>query len=181
MDETNQGDERLRYPIGRFTPAAAYSAAEVAAFVDGIEALPVLLRQAVEGLSEAQLDTPYRPGGWTVRQVTHHLPDSHVNAYVRMKLALTEPQPRILAYREELWALLPDSDEPVGMSLALLDALHKRWVVLLRFLDGDQWRRCYLHPELGLFSLQAMAALYDWHGRHHLAHVTELRRRQGWD
>ena len=181
MPATDVEIERYKYPIGRFTRAAEYSSAEVAAFVDGIEALPVLMRQAVGGLDEAQLDTPYRPGGWTVRQVTHHVPDSHINAYVRMKLALTEPQPRILAYREELWALLADSDEPVGMSLSLLEALHRRWVCLLRSLDGDQWRRAYVHPELGVFPMQAAVALYDWHGRHPLAHVTELKRRQGWD
>lgn len=139
------------------------------------------LRAAVEGLTEAQLDTPYRPGGWTVRQVVHHVPDSHLNAYIRMKLALTEDGPTIKPYDENLWAELSDSRMPVDASLSLMDALHRRWVTVLRSLQPADFARTFLHPEAGVVSLDRLIALYAWHGRHHVAHITSLRQRMGWD
>ncbi len=169
----------LRYPIGHWAvPDAA--PATLAALVDAIAALPAELRAAVEGLDDAQLDTPYRDGGWTVRQLVHHVPDSHMNAYVRFKLALTEENPTIKTYDEASWAGLPDSrDTPPEVSLALLDALHVRWVDLLASMDDAQWRRTLRHPERGDMGLEAMLALYAWHGDHHTAHLAALRQRLG--
>ncbi|HEV8630902.1 MAG TPA: putative metal-dependent hydrolase [Thermoanaerobaculia bacterium] len=170
-----------RYPIGRWDRAATLDAAGVAAAVDTIAAAPARIRAAVTGLSEAQLDTPYRRGGWTVRQVVHHLPDSHVNAYVRCRLALTEEEPLIRAYEEGRWAELDDArSAPVEISLALLSALHQRWVLLLRRLDEADLERAYRHPEMGLVKLRQVLALYAWHCRHHEAHITRLRERRGW-
>ena len=170
----------LRYPIGQYTPLADADAATYARLIDEIERLPNELRAASAGLSDAQLDTPYRDGGWTVRQVVHHVPDSHVNAYVRFKLALTEDTPRIKPYEEARWAKLPDARLPIGVSLALLDALHERWVVLLRSLAPEDWERAYDHPDNGVTTLRAALGVYAWHGRHHVAHVTGLRERMGW-
>lgn len=161
----------LRYPVGRFTPRPHLDAAGRAALIAEIAALPAALRAAVAGLGDPALDMPYRPGGWTLRQVVHHLPDSHLNAYVRWKLALTENVPTIKSYAEAEWARLPDSRLPVEVSLRLLEALHERWVVLLESLDEAQWARSFLHPELGMVALEANLQLYAWHGRHHLAHV----------
>ncbi len=133
------------------------------------------------GLSPEQLDTPYRPGGWTVRQVVHHVPDSHINSYIRFKLALTEPEPTIKPYDEALWAELADTPAtPVEVSLTLLDSLHGRWVPLLRSLSGADFARQFRHPELGMVRLDGNLALYAWHGRHHVAHITSLRERMGW-
>jgi uncharacterized damage-inducible protein DinB len=149
--------------------------------IDEIAAAPAALRKAVEGLTEAQLDTPYRPGGWSVRQVAHHVPDSHMNAYVRFKLAVTEDSPTIKPYDEAAWAELADvKTVPVATSLALLDAVHERWVAFLRSLGEADWARTFRHPELGVVPLEKNLALYAWHGRHHVAHVTALRERIGW-
>lgn len=149
--------------------------------ISQIAETPARLREAVSGLSEGQLDTPYRPGGWTVRQVVHHVPDSHLNSYVRFKLALTEDEPLIKPYDEAQWAMLADSREtPVEVSLALLESLHSRWVVLLRSLAPEDFARKFRHPELGVVSLNKNVALYAWHGRHHIAHITSLRERMGW-
>jgi len=136
----------------------------------------------VAGLSQEQIDTPYRPGGWTVRQVVHHVPDSHLNSYIRFRLALTEQEPTIKPYDEKRWAELADSRTgPMEVSLALLESLHARWVLLLRALTAADWKRTYRHPELGVVNLERTASLYAWHGRHHVAHITSLRQRMGWD
>lgn len=169
-----------RFPIGRFDRPATVTLLERDRFITDIEMLPGAMRNAVAGLEDAQLDTPYRDGGWTVRQVVHHLPDSHMNAYVRFKLALTEHEPVIKTYEEARWAELPDSMGPVEVSLALVGALHQRWVMLMRAMTDDQWQRPFRHPEWGALRLDGTLALYSWHGRHHLAHVTELRRGKGW-
>lgn len=171
----------LRYPIGRFTYDGAWSEELKMAFLDDVAQTPAKLRAAVQGLSETQLDTPYRPGGWTVRQVVHHLPDSHLNSYVRFKLALTEDEPTIKTYAEDRWAALADSKvTPIEVSLALLDSLHDRWVRLLRSLAPEDWKRTFRHPELGAMTLEKALALYAWHGRHHVSHITGLRKREGW-
>jgi DinB superfamily len=170
----------LRYPIGRFTVPDADPAA-YARLIDEIERAPSELRAAFEGLDDAQLDTPYREGGWTIRQVAHHVPDSHMNAYVRFKLALTEDAPRIKPYDESRWAQLADARLPIAPSLALLDALHVRWVTLLRAMSPDDFtQRSYDHPENGPTPLRAALGLYAWHGKHHTAHVRGLRERMGW-
>jgi len=171
----------LRYPVGEFRFPKSVSPQELALFIDEIAETPERMRAAITGLSEPQLDTPYRPGGWTVRQLAHHVPDSHINSYVRFRLALTEDEPVIKPYEEARWAELPDArTAPVEMSLALLENLHARWVPLLRSLYDVEWKRTFRHPELGLVSLENNAALYAWHGRHHVAHVTKLRERMGW-
>jgi hypothetical protein len=170
-----------RYPVGRFQPPEFIGAPERARYIETIEACPAHLRTAVAGLSPAQLDTPYREGGWTVRQVVHHVPDSHMNAFVRFKLALTENEPTIKPYDEAAWAMLSDvADTPVKTSLTLLDALHQRWAILLRGIAEDGWSRKFVHPELGTTALDTYLALYAWHGGHHAAHITELRKRMGW-
>jgi uncharacterized damage-inducible protein DinB len=163
----------LRYPTGRFVrPTAPLSDAERARMIDVIAGTPAALRQALDGLTDAQLDTPYRPQGWTVRQVAHHVPDSHLNAYVRFKLALTEDQPTIKPYEESRWAMLEDTRRtPIATSLALLEALHERWVTLLRSLSPGDFRRTLVHPDSGVMTLDQLLALYAWHGPHHVAHV----------
>jgi len=171
----------LRYPIGRFTPPASSLAGIRAANLQTIRLLPERLRAAVNGLTDAQLDMPYRPGGWTVRQVVHHVADSHVNSYVRFKLALTEDWPTIKHYDEAAWANLADSRWlPVETSLLFVDALHARWVALLESMADEAFRRGFVHPERGRQNLSTTLALYDWHSRHHTAHITNLRARQGW-
>jgi hypothetical protein len=171
----------LRYPIGNFAFDGPLHEDEKQKYLDNIADTPAHLRAAVSGLSDVQLDTPYRPGGWTVRQVVHHVPDSHLNAYTRFKLALTEEEPTIKPYAEDRWAELPDTKlTPIEVSLALLEALHNRWVRLLRSLHGEDWKRTFRHPELGLMTLERTLALYSWHGRHHVAHVTNLRERTRW-
>jgi hypothetical protein len=170
-----------RYPIGRFEFPERLSPAERAACIDQIAAAPAALRRAVAGLTAAQVDTPYRDGGWTVRQVVHHVPDSHLNAYVRFKLGLTEDRPAIKPYEEKRWATTPEvAVVPIEVSLALLDALHARWVALLRALTPEDFARVITHPEWGTPSLDQLLAQYAWHGRHHTAHVTSLRQRMGW-
>jgi len=170
-----------RYPIGKFSFDGPLTPEQKQQFVFDIEQAPARLRAAVRGLSDPQLDTPYREGGWTVRQVAHHVPDSHMNAYIRFKLALTEDEPTIKPYFEDRWAELPDSKQaPIEVSLSLLDSLHQRWTMVLRNLTDADWKRTFRHPELGAMSLEKTLALYAWHGRHHVAHVTELRKRMGW-
>jgi hypothetical protein len=171
----------LRYPIGKFHFDGPPTEEQRKKLIDDISQAPANLRAAVKGLSAQQLNTPYRPDGWTVRQVAHHLPDSHVNAYVRFKLALTEEEPTIKPYAEDRWAHLADTQvTPVEVSLAMLDSLHDRWVRLLRSLHPEDWKRSFRHPELGLVSLEKNLALYAWHGRHHVAHITSLRERNSW-
>jgi uncharacterized damage-inducible protein DinB len=172
----------LRYPIGPFRFEGEMTDARRARCIEEIAAAPAAVRAAVAGLTAQQIETPYRPDGWTVRQVVHHLPDSHLNAYTRFKLALTEDEPTIKPYEEARWAELPDTRTvPLEVSLALLDALHERWVALLRSLGAAQYARTFRHPQSGrTMTLGETLALYAWHGRHHVAHVTALRERQGW-
>jgi uncharacterized damage-inducible protein DinB len=170
-----------RYPIGKFEmPSAVTPAARAAAILE-IAATPQNVRAAVKGLSDAQLDTPYREGGWTVRQVVHHLADSHMNAYVRLRLALTETEPTIKPYEESEWAKLDDAAHaPVEVSLRLLEPLHERWVRLLHSVKQEQYGRTVRHPEAGLRTVDWLLFLYAWHGKHHTAHITELRKQRGW-
>lgn len=171
----------LQYPIGRFEYPDRSSYAEVEGAVSRIERCPAAMRAAVDGLGEAQLGTPYRPGGWSVRQVVHHVADSHLNAYVRTKLALTEDDPVIRPYDQELWAELPDSAAtPVSVSLEMLEALHRRWVALLRACAPADFDRPFRHPEIGSLRLGPLILQYAWHGEHHVAHITTLRAREGW-
>jgi uncharacterized damage-inducible protein DinB len=171
----------LRYPIGKWQRQETIDAATRAALIDAIAAAPAALAAAVKGLSDAQLDTPYREGGWTPRQIVHHLADSHMNAYVRMKLAATEENPTIKPYLEGAWAGLPDAmDADVTASLGLLDALHARWVAFARALRPADFERTLLHPERGPMTIDRSLALYAWHGPHHVAHITGLRRERGW-
>lgn len=169
-----------RYPIGRIELSGALDAAARAAAIAAVAALPNALYDAVRGLDDAQLDTRYRPGGWTVRQVVHHLGDSHVNAYVRCKLTLTELEPPVRAYDENEWARLADANGPIGPSLLLVQALHDRWVHCLRSLPVAAFARTCLHSERGRMTLDDLVALYAWHGSHHVAHITALRRAKGW-
>lgn len=170
-----------RYPIGKFQWQGASTPAERATYIARLAACPTELRAAVRGLDDSQLDTPYRDGGWTVRQVVHHLPDSHMNAYVRFKLGLTEERPTIKPYEENSWAQLPDSrTAPIDVSLDMLNSVHARWVMVLRAMRDADFAREIVHPETGLQTLDRVLALYAWHGRHHIAHVTSLRERKGW-
>jgi uncharacterized damage-inducible protein DinB len=170
----------LRFPIGRFSPPASSTVGVRTAQIQTLRQLPERLREAVSGLNDSQLDTPYREGGWTVRQVVHHVADSHANAYIRCKLALTEDWPTIKGYDEAAWAKLADSRLPIQGSLALIEALHARWVTLLESLSEEDFQKGYNHPEQGRCNLATVLALYDWHSRHHTAHITSLRARQGW-
>ena len=171
-----------RYPIGPFQSRTQLDAGERRDLIDDIAATPARMRAAVAGLTDAQLDTPYREGGWTLRQVVHHVPDSHMNAYMRVKLALTEEVPTIRPYDEALWAALDDSrTTPVATSLTLLESLHERWVGLLRGLDESDFRRTFRHPEhQGAQTIDWIVALYAWHGRHHTGHITQTRETHGW-
>jgi uncharacterized damage-inducible protein DinB len=169
-----------RFPIGKFRRAEA-NPSDHASHIATIAALPENLRAATDRLSDSQLDTPYREGGWTVRQLVHHVADSHMNAYVRTRLALTEEWPMVKGYDEKLWAELHDArTAPIDISLRLLEGLHARWAILLRSLTGDQWQRGYEHSDNGRQSLAEAVALYAWHSRHHTAHIVELRKRMGW-
>lgn len=173
--------EGLRYPVGRFQRAPHPTAAERGEWVEEIAALPVRMRAAVAGLDDGQLDTPYREAGWTVRQVVHHVPDSHANAYIRFCLALTEDEPVIRRYDEAAWAELPFSRTgPVEASLALLDALHARWTAMIRQLGPGQLQRVWVHPADGRRTVEDLLNLYAWHSRHHVAHILALRERRGW-
>ena len=171
----------LRFPTGKFQRPPSLDEAGRARAIDIVAGTAARLRDAVRGLSDAQFDTPYRPDGWTVRQVAHHVPDSHLNAYVRFKLALTENEPTIKPYEEALWAELPDVKAvPVETSLTLLDAVHERWIAILRAMKPSDFERMLIHPESGRQSLDQVLALYAWHGPHHIAQITSLRQRQGW-
>lgn len=171
----------LRYPIGRFSPRKGLTHEEQKALIRQIAEAPALLRRAVEGLNDSQLDTPYREGGWTVRQVVHHVPDSHLNSYIRFKLAMTEDHPTIRPYDEAAWARLPEARSgPIDMSLTLLEHLHKRWVLFLESMRPEDFLRTLNHPENGTMTLETMLQLYAWHGRHHTAHITTLRQRMNW-
>jgi uncharacterized damage-inducible protein DinB len=169
-----------KYPIGKFQFDGEITDRVTEAWIQEVEDLPNLLRLSVEKLNQEQLDTPYRSGGWTIRQVVHHLADSHMNAYIRIKLALTEENPTIKTYDEGKWAELPDSKLPIEVSLSMLDALHQRWVTLLRSLSHGDMKKTFFHPDLGELSVGINIGIYAWHGKHHLAHITSLCSRQGW-
>jgi len=171
----------LQYPIGKFQWGGAITDKQREELIAQVAQAPAQLRQAVTGLTQEQVDTPYRPEGWTVRQVVHHLPDSHMNTYIRFRLALTENEPTIKPYDQERWAVLEDArTAPIELSLALLESLHSRWVLLLRSLRPQDFGRTLRHPELGVLTLDRYLSLVAWHGRHHIAHITSLRGRMGW-
>lgn len=170
-----------RYPIGPFVDPGPLTPEQRTAAIEAIENAPVELRKALRGLSQDQLAVPYREGGWTLRQVVHHIADSHINAYCRFRLALTEDNPTIKPYEEQLWAELADgANAPIGLSLALLDALHARWALLLRSLEAAQFSRPLIHPASGAHDVDWLLAIYAWHGAHHIAHITTLREANGW-
>jgi hypothetical protein len=172
----------LQYPIGKYEGKAELTPVERAEAITQISETPKPMRDAVAGLSAAQLDTPYRPGGWTVRQLVHHVPESHMNAYIRLKLALTEDEPTVKTYEEALWAELPDVKvAPVETSLSLLEFLHVRWDILLRLLRPADFARKLRHPSMGVMTVDNLVHHYAWHGRHHVAHITSLREREGWN
>ncbi len=170
-----------RYPVGKFEMSKEIAPARRQAAIEELAAAPAKVRAAVKGLSDTQLDTPYREGGWTVRQVVHHLVDSHMNAYIRLRFTLTENQPTIKPYDESIWANLEDAQNaPVEVSLKLLEPLHERWARLLRSLKTEQFARTLVHPDHGVKNVDWLLFLYSWHGRHHTAHITELRKQKGW-
>ena len=172
----------LRYPVGPPPKVSTVSRADLDGWIEEVETAPQRLEKAIRGLGEEQLDTPYRPDGWTVRQVVHHLADSHMNSYCRFRMALTEDSPAILAYQEAAWAELSDAKVgPVAPSLEILRGVHGRWTALLRSLNEEQWKRTFRHPERGKSPLDEAAALYAWHSRHHIAHIERLAERLGWD
>jgi uncharacterized damage-inducible protein DinB len=177
MPDATPNLDDLRYPIGRFNPAAAGTRSEQ---IYTLRQLPARLREAVSGLGDAQLDTPYRDGGWTIRQLVHHIADSHANSYIRVKLALTEDNPTIKPYDEAAWANLPDSRMPIDVSLALTDSVHARLVNVLESMTDADYEKTFRHPERGTVTLATNLAMYDWHSRHHTAHITRLRERMGW-
>ena len=169
-----------RYPIGKFERPETISVEERLKAIAALAELPERLRNAVEGLDSTQLNTPYREGGWTVRQLVHHIADSHMNAFIRVRLALTEDWPTIKPYDEQAWATLNDSAAPVEWSLELIESLHARWVMLLQSLTDEQWQRGYRHPENGPTRVEEATLLYAWHSRHHTAHITHLQAARGW-
>lgn len=171
----------LRYPVGKFVSRETITNAERSSFILQIAEAPLKLREAVHGLTDTQLDTPYRPGGWTVRQVVHHVPDSHLNAYIRCKLTVAEDNPAIKPYDQQIWAELPEAKTaPVEMSLTLMESLHQRWVAFLKSLKPSDFSRTFIHPESGAHNLDWLVQMYAWHGRHHIAHITSLRERLRW-
>jgi hypothetical protein len=172
--------EALSYPIGRFDPTAPFPPDRRSAAIEVFATLPDDLRRAVAGLTEAQLDAQYRSYGWTVRQLVHHIADSHMNGYIRLKLAITEDQPTIKPYDQNLWATLPDSAMPIDVSIGIVDGVHRRWVTLWRSLSPEQFSRAFVHPEMGPLTVNTHLHLYAWHSRHHVAHITNLRSRNGW-
>jgi uncharacterized damage-inducible protein DinB len=169
-----------KYPVGRFKRPEKVTPHERMVAIATLAALPAKLNEAVEGLDREQLDTPYREGGWTVRQLVHHIADSHMNAYIRVRLALTQDWPTITPYDEKAWAMLHDSAAPVRWSVALIENLHARWVMMLESLVDGQWERGVKHPENGPMTVEMATLLYAWHSRHHVAHITQLRDREGW-
>ena len=173
--------EKLKFPIGKFSPLDSYTKNDIGSYISDLEIIPSQFRKEVENLSDEQLDTPYRPDGWTIRQVIHHIPDSHMNAFVRFKRTLTEDSPTISPYFEERWAELPDAKLPVGVSLSLIEAIHRRWTLLLKALNRKDFEKKYIHPEYKkTFVLNEALHMYSWHGKHHLAHITELKKKMGW-
>jgi hypothetical protein len=171
----------LSYPIGKFDFKQTVAPAQYPSLIADIAAAPALYRDAVRGLDDAQLDTPYRPDGWTVRQTVHHVADSHMNSYVRLRLALTENEPTVRPYDEKAWAELSDArTAPVELSLQLIESMHARWALILNTLTDADFARTFLHPKIGPLRLDTNLALYAWHGRHHVAHITGLRQRNGW-
>lgn len=170
----------LQYPVGKFQRKPTLDQAEQTMMIRQIAGTPSNVRRAVAGLVDEQIDTPYRPGGWTVRQVVHHVADSHMHAYIRTKFALTEESPTIMPYKQALWANVVDSKQPIEVSLALLDALHTRWVAILENCSADDLNRKLIHPEQGTVDINFLLQMYSWHGRHHTAHITSLRERNGW-
>src|SRR3954469_18302044 len=177
---TPEISEDLRYPVGKFNRSTV-GAGRRLEFIQTISDLPNNIGAAIDGLTDAQLDTPYRPGGWTVRQTVHHIADSHINSYVRFKLALTEDEtPTIRPYYEDRWAGLPDSKLPVSVSLGMIDGIHQRWAALLSSMTDDDFQKKFRHPETGDWTLDDALAMYAWHSRHHTAHITSLRKREGW-
>lgn len=174
--------EQLRYPIGRYTQPQGYTPQLLKEWVDVLRALPLWMDTCIENLDSFQLQTPYRDGGWTVQQLVHHIADSHINAYIRLKLALTEETPTIKAYLENEWALLGDVQEvPVNVSVTLLHALHRRMVAAMEKMKPEDWERAYYHPEKGRYvALWEMAAMYAWHSKHHTEHIFRLRQRMNW-
>lgn len=173
-------EQDLRYPIGDFDKNFDTSASARGSRIQTLRELPLRLAAAVAGLNDQQLDTEYRPGGWTVRQTAHHVPDSHMNGLIRFKLALTEDKPTIRPYEQDRWALLADAKLPIEVSLDLTRAVHERWVALLNDMTDEDFRRPLEHPESGEWTLEGFLALYDWHSKHHVAHITKLRERMGW-
>lgn len=169
-----------RYPVGRFQRPETITPHDRMAAIATLAEMPARLTAALDGLGRNQLDTPYREGGWTVRQLVHHIADSHMIAVARIRLALTEEWPTIFPYKEKEWAMLRDSAAPVGWSVALLEHLHARWVMLLESLEDEQWQRGYKHPERGPMTIELATLMYGWHARHHVAHITRLRERMGW-
>jgi hypothetical protein len=173
--------DHLRYPIGPWTWPTEVTPEDRAQAIGDIATMPAQLRAAVVGLDPRHLDTPYREGGWSIRQIVHHIPESHMNSYIRFKLALTEDHPTVKPYDEALWAKLPDaSTAPIDLSLNLADALHQRWVLVLRAMTDRNFERRLYHPEAGSLKLDAVAACYAWHGRHHVAQIVAMRRHYGW-
>ena len=174
-------EQQLKYPIGKFSPKSSYSADDFEQDLLALLALPVHLEKSIEGLDQSQLDTPYRPGGWTVRQVVHHLADSHMNAYIRTKWTLTEDKPVIKAYNEKDWANTLENDINPQLSIALIRALHTKWVMLIRKIPFGELSQSFIHPDTNReISLERMVQIYAWHSRHHVAHITALRGRSGW-
>lgn len=169
-----------RFPIGKFAPVADPGPDVLAWAAADLSTLPSRLRQAVSGLTDAQLDTPYRDGGWTVRQLVHHVADSHMNGLIRVKLALTEDSPTIKPYAQHHWANLPDSKLPIELSLRIIDGVHERLDAIVATLTPDDYAKTFVHPENGLTRLDNWIQLYAWHSRHHVAHITELRKARGW-
>jgi uncharacterized damage-inducible protein DinB len=169
-----------RYPVGKFERPDTITSEDRLNAIGSLAELPEQLRNAVEGMDSKQLNTPYREGGWTVRQLVHHIADSHMNAFIRIRLALTEDWPTIKPYDENAWATLHDSAAPVEWSLELIESLHARWVMLLQSLSDEQWQRGFRHPESGPWTVEAVTLMYGWHSRHHVAHITHLRAAGGW-
>ena len=181
MTASPRAEPDLRYPTGRVELKTSLSSDERRAAIDALESAPGNLRRAVSGLSDSQLDTPYRPGGWTVRQVVHHVADSHLNAYTRFRLAITEENPTIKPYDEARWAELEDARTmPIEVSLTLIERMHERLVTLLRRMPGESFTRTVDHPENGSMTMDSLLSMYSWHGRHHTAHITSLRDRMQW-
>jgi hypothetical protein len=173
--------EDLRYPIGKFTAQESYSSEEISRFIKRIEELPAQLEAVVLHLMDEQLDTPYREGGWTIRQVVHHVADSHLHAYIRTKWTITETEPVIKAYLEKLWAETGETKTHPSISISFLKALHTKWVILLRSISSSDQNRFFVHPETKKqVTLKTLMGLYAWHGEHHLAHITNLKQRMGW-